>query len=189
MGYEGEGHADELGFKFECEPAFEGEKVEGSYFIGYSRDGLQDAFDAAVNRANKAPGTTFVVSQIEVVERCQFDLDLGSLTAGDARFDRRAAFAAAAAGRHEQLGHARPVGKRSLDQVDVVRSYAAQERREMRHGFDRDDMVGLAREPVRPRAPPRADIDHRAGLGGVAREVVVQVTELAVERAVLPREK
>ena len=67
MGYEGEGHADELGFKFECEPAFEGEKVEGSYFIGYSRDGLQDAFDAAVNRANKAPGTTFVVTQIEVV--------------------------------------------------------------------------------------------------------------------------
>jgi flavin-binding protein dodecin len=67
MGYEGEGHADELGYKFECEPAFDGEEVEGSYFIGYSRDGLQDAFDAAVNRANKKPGTTFVVTQIEVV--------------------------------------------------------------------------------------------------------------------------
>jgi len=67
MGYDGKGHADELSFRFECEPAFEGEEVAGSYFIGYSRDGLQDALDAAVNRADRDPGTTFVVTQIEVV--------------------------------------------------------------------------------------------------------------------------
>jgi len=67
MSYDGEGHADELRFNLDCEPAFEGEQVEGSYFVGYSRDGLQDAIDAAINRANRKPGTTFVVSQIEVV--------------------------------------------------------------------------------------------------------------------------
>ncbi len=67
MSYDGEGHADELRFDLGCEPAFEGEKVEGSYFVGYSREGLQDAIEAAVNRADKKPGTTFVVTQIEVV--------------------------------------------------------------------------------------------------------------------------
>ena len=67
MSYDGEGHADELRFSLDCEPAFEGEKVEGSYFLGYSREGLQDAIEAAVNRADKKPGTTFVVTQIEVV--------------------------------------------------------------------------------------------------------------------------
>ena len=67
MSYDGEGHADELRFSLDCEPAFEDEQVEGSYFVGYSREGLQDAIEAAVNRANKKPGTTFVVSQIEVV--------------------------------------------------------------------------------------------------------------------------
>jgi len=67
MSYEGEGHADELRFRLECEPEFEGEEVEGSYFLGYSRQSLDDAIDAAVNKANKKPGTTFVVTQIEVV--------------------------------------------------------------------------------------------------------------------------
>ena len=67
MGDEDKGPADELPYRFEGEPAFEGERLEGSYFIGYSRETLQGAFDAAVNRANRPPGTTFVVTQIEVV--------------------------------------------------------------------------------------------------------------------------
>jgi hypothetical protein len=67
MGDEDKGPAAELPYRFEAEPAFEGEKLEGSYFIGYSRDGLQGAIEAAVNHANKEPGTTFVVTQIEVV--------------------------------------------------------------------------------------------------------------------------
>lgn len=67
MGYKGKGHADELRFKFACKREFKGEKVDGRYFIGYSRQGLDDAIGAAVNRANKKPGTTFVVTQIEVV--------------------------------------------------------------------------------------------------------------------------
>ena len=67
MGYDGKGQADELRYRFEREPEFDGEELEGSYFIGYSREGLQDVFDAAINRANRKPGTRFVVTQIEVV--------------------------------------------------------------------------------------------------------------------------
>ena len=65
MSYDGEGSGEELPYRFDREPAFDGEKLEGSYFLGYSKT-LQDALDAAINRANKAPGTTFVVTQIEV---------------------------------------------------------------------------------------------------------------------------
>ena len=32
MSYDGEGHADELRFDLDCEPAFEGEKVERQLF-------------------------------------------------------------------------------------------------------------------------------------------------------------
>jgi hypothetical protein len=67
MGDEDKGPADVLSYRFEGEPAFEGERLEGSCFIGYSRDGLQGAIEAAVNHANKKSGTTFVVTQIEVV--------------------------------------------------------------------------------------------------------------------------
>jgi flavin-binding protein dodecin len=67
MGYDGEGKGAELTYKFEGDREFEGEELEGSYFMGYSRETLEDAFAAAVNRANKKSGTTFVVTQIEVV--------------------------------------------------------------------------------------------------------------------------
>jgi len=67
MGDEDRGPAEELSYKFEGDREFEGEPLEGSYFIGYSRDGLQGALDAAVDRAKRPPGTTFVVTQIEVV--------------------------------------------------------------------------------------------------------------------------
>jgi hypothetical protein len=67
MGDEDKGPADELSFRFECDPGFEGEPLEGSYFIGYSRSTLEEALNAAINHANKPQGTTFVVTQIEVV--------------------------------------------------------------------------------------------------------------------------
>jgi hypothetical protein len=67
MGDEGKGPAEELRYRFDEEPAFDGEPLEGEYFVGYSRETLGDAIDAAVNRANKKPGTKFVVTQIEVV--------------------------------------------------------------------------------------------------------------------------
>jgi hypothetical protein len=67
MGYEGEGRADRLKFDFGLEAAFDGERTEGEFFIGYSREGLNDAIEAAVNHADKKPGTTFVITQIEVV--------------------------------------------------------------------------------------------------------------------------
>ena len=67
MGDENKGPAAELPYRFEDEPRFDGEKLEGSYFIGYSRGTLEEALNAAVNGADKRPGTTFVVTQIEVV--------------------------------------------------------------------------------------------------------------------------
>lgn len=67
MGDEKKGPAVELSYRIDDEPAFEGERLDGSYFLGYSRDGLQAAIEAAVNKANKEPGTTFVITQIEVV--------------------------------------------------------------------------------------------------------------------------
>jgi hypothetical protein len=67
MGDENKGPAAELTYRLEDEPRFDGEKLEGSYYLGYSREGLQAAIEAAINKANKEPGTTFVVSQIEVV--------------------------------------------------------------------------------------------------------------------------
>jgi hypothetical protein len=66
MSYDGKGQAAELPFRFEGEPEFEGGEVAGSYFLGYAKE-LKEAFDAAVNLANKKPGTRFVVTQIEVV--------------------------------------------------------------------------------------------------------------------------
>jgi hypothetical protein len=67
MGDENKGPANELPYRFDVEAKFEGEPLEGCYFIGYARDTLDEAFNAAVNHANKPPGTTFVVTQIEVV--------------------------------------------------------------------------------------------------------------------------
>jgi len=63
MAYDGEGQAADCSFKFE---GFEGEEIRGEFFFGYSRD-MHDAIGAAINRANKPDGTTFIVSQIEVV--------------------------------------------------------------------------------------------------------------------------
>ena len=67
MGDEKKGPARKLEYRFDLEPKFEGEPLEGCYFIGYSRSTLEEALNAAVNHANKDPGTTFVVTQIEVV--------------------------------------------------------------------------------------------------------------------------
>lgn len=67
MGDEAKGPGDVLSYRFEGDPAFEGERLEGSCIIGYSRDTLEGALNAAVNHANRDPGTTFVVTQIEVV--------------------------------------------------------------------------------------------------------------------------
>jgi hypothetical protein len=67
MGDEDKGPAAELPYRFEIERKFDGEPLEGSCIVGYSRDTLEGALNAAINHANRDPGTTFVVAQIEVV--------------------------------------------------------------------------------------------------------------------------
>lgn len=129
------------------------------------------------------------VMEIEVVERGQLDLDLRAFAAGDLWLDGRAAFAPAASGGNEEFGHARSIRQCTFDQLHVVGDHLAEERGEVRDGLDRHDVICLPRQPVRPRPPPCADVDHRAPLGCVTGEVVAEVTQFGVERAVLPREQ
>jgi flavin-binding protein dodecin len=65
MAYTGEGEAEELAPTFRFD--FRGEPETRSYFIGYSREGIDNAIRKAVDHANKPSGTTFVVTQIEVI--------------------------------------------------------------------------------------------------------------------------
>ena len=64
MPYDGEGEAEELTPEFRF--GF-GKLEERSYFIGYSQENLDNAIRKAVDRANKPSGTTFVITQIEVI--------------------------------------------------------------------------------------------------------------------------
>ena len=65
MAYTGEGEAETLTPKFRFD--FERDPEERSYFIGYSSENLDNAIRKAVDHAKKPSGTTFVVTQIEVI--------------------------------------------------------------------------------------------------------------------------
>jgi flavin-binding protein dodecin len=54
MGYEGPGSAESIGF------------MDRRYIIGNSPKGIDDAIRVAVHEADMKPGTTFIVTHIEV---------------------------------------------------------------------------------------------------------------------------